>query len=162
MRGLIFWASSMALAFLVTAGAFLVLAELGSDLSGRNLSSGPQPEEHGPSLVLNVGEEQLEKLEGAPDQPLTIGVRNEGGKRLENISVTLEAAPEDTSSPARHFYQATVRSLPAGGYETIDFELDLSFPDSSAKSSEQSLGIVEVRAVTPGGLSAVRTAILPL
>lgn len=162
MRGLIFWVSSMALAFLVSAGAFLLLAELGSDLSGRKFSSGPQPENPGPPLVLNIGEEQLKKLESAPNQPLTIGIRNEGSKRLKNISVTLESAPEDTSSPEKHFYQATVKSLPAGEYKTIDFNLDLAFPDNSAKSSEQNLGIVEVRAVTPGGLSAVRTAVLPL
>lgn len=159
---MIFCVSSMALAFLVTAVAFLLLAELGSELSGRQFSSDPQPENSGSSLVLNIGEKQLENLKSTSNQPLTIGIRNEGSKRLENISVTLEAAPEDTSSPTKHFYQATVKSLPAGEYETVDFNLDLAFHEESAKGSEQSLGILEVRAVTPGGLSAVRTAVLPL
>ena len=167
MKSLLLWISGAALAFLVTAAAFLALAEIGSSLSERSLPS--RPDKPGPSLSMNLGETQLEKLRSEPGQRLALGLRNEGKNKLSNISVTVEVSSEDTSLSDARYYRHTLRSLPPGKYATVGFRLDLSpFSPSApgktgrdAANPEMPRQVIEIRATAPGGASGVRTVVLP-
>ena len=165
MRSLLLWISGAALAFLVTAAAFLALAEIGSSFSERSLP--PRPSRSGPSLSMNLGETQLEKLKTKPGQRLVLGLRNEGKNKLSNVSITVEVSSEDTSLSDARYYRHTLKSLPTGKYATVGFRLDLSpFSPSAPGNSdtgnpEMPRQVIEVRATAPGGASGVRTVVLP-
>lgn len=163
MRGVVSWASGAVLAFLLTAGAFLLLANLGTGPSERSLPPDPRSGASGPSLALSLEADQLVSLDRLPDQKLVLGVSNEGDRGLSDVNLTLKVFSENTAISEARYYRATVRSLSAG--ETIDanFEIDLSPPIGAAYSSgsDPPREIIEVRATTPEGVSAVKTAILP-
>lgn len=167
MKNLLLWILGAALAFFVTAAAFLTLAEIGSSLSERSIPS--RPDKPGPSLSMNLGETQLEKLKSEPGQRLVLGLRNEGGNRLSNISVTVEVSSEDTSLTGARYYRHTLKALPSGKYSTVGFQLDLSPFIRSAKGKigryagnpEMPRQVIEIQATAPGGASVVRTVILP-
>lgn len=164
MKAVISWVFGMAVAFAATAGAFLLLAEIGSEPPERNLPEAGQSRA-GSSLLLNIGEEQLKDLENRPNQTLTVGVRNRGESPLSNVSLTFRIISEDTSTPEVRFEQITLPDLAPGQYTPISFTLDLSpFAPSGSQPSEgadQTRKIVEVRATAPSGVSAIRTIILP-
>lgn len=166
MRSLLLWALGVALAFFVTAGAFLLLAELGSRPLERSFNPDVGQETTGSPLLLNIGQEQLRSLERARGQPLTIGVRNQGESRLSDISLTLRVASENTAAPEIRFYRGTLDGLSPGEYSTLGFKLDLSpFAPPGGRGSPAtgslSRTIIEVRAIVPRGDSAIRTVILP-
>ena len=154
MRGAAILVSGAALAFLLTSGAFLLLANLGSNPSERTLApaaSGPEP-----FLTLTFGKSQLESLQQAPDQRLAPVVRNGREEPISDVNITLEVSSENTAlSEVRH-YRATVEKLDPGESISVPFEIDLSPLGQSPDRM-----ILEVQATTPEGLSAVRTAILP-
>lgn len=164
MREALCWLSATGLAFLVTAGAFLMLANLSSDRQEQRLPT-PRSSESGPVLKMDLREERLEELAHAPDQNLEIEVSNAGTKPVSGVNATVRVASEDTSLPEVRFYRADVGKLGAGDAKTVSFEVDLSPFGSTAPGGTAPLEpprfIVEVRATTPGGASAVRTAILP-
>jgi hypothetical protein len=164
------WVSGAALAFFITASAFLLLANIGTGPSEKSLPPDPQPAESGPALELDLDEDQLASLRPLPGQELELGVSNPGGKDLSNINLILEVSSENTALSDTDYYRKTLDELAAGRSVTVPFYVDLSVPESTTMASgtsavavpEPPRKIVEVRATTPEGVSAIKTAIVPL
>ena len=164
MREAVLWISGAALAFFVTAGAFLLLANLGSGPSEQSLPPDPRPAPSGPALELNLDEGELASLQALPEQRLDLGVENPGDEDLSDVNLTLEVSSENTALTDARYYRRTVDNLEAGRNLTVSFYLDLSAPEETnpAAVPEEPRKILEVRATTPTGVSAIKTAILPL
>ena len=165
MRGAALWGAGAALAFFLTAGAFLFLANLATGPAAEDLPAAPARGETGPALDLDLNRDRLASLEPAPDQELLLTVENAGGKDFSNVNLTLEASSEDTANPRSRYYRRTLRDLEAGERVEVGFLLDLSKPpegSAAPTASEERSEILEIRATTPEGVSEVRTAILPL
>ena len=163
MRSAALWAAGAALAFLLTAGAFLFLANLATGPATEDLPAPPARGETG--LDLDLNRDRLASLESAPDQELLLTVENAGGKDFSNVNLTLEASSEDTANPRSRYYRRTLRDLKAGERIEVGFLLALSKPPEGSVAPTASEGraeILEIRATTPEGVSEVRTAILPL
>lgn len=165
MREIALWASGAALAFLVTAGAFLLLANLATGSSVENLSPDPGPGRTGQVLELDLDEGRLASLRAGPAQELTLAVQNQGDQNFSHVNLTLEVSSENTALPETRYYRHTVRTLGAGESRNVRFIMDLSESegtkgDTLAPPDPQK--ILEIRATTPEGRSAVRTAIVPL
>ncbi len=159
------WVSGATLAFLITAGAFLLLANLGTGPSEKNLPADPGTGKSGPDLELNLGEGTLTTLAPLPQQRFDLTVENVGSEDLSDISLTVEVSSENTALPDARYYRETVEKLAAGESTIVPFYLDLSTPQAGLTVPalpEPPRTIVEVRATTPEGVSAVKTAILPL
>ncbi len=165
MRDAALWAAGAALAFLLTAGAFLILANLATGSSAEDLPAAPARGKPGPALDLDLNRDRLASLKPAPDQELLLTVENAGGKDFPNVNLTLESSSEDTANPNSRYYRRTLRDLKAGENVEVSFLLDLSGqPQASGAptASDERSEILEIRATTPEGVSVVRTAILPL
>lgn len=158
MRGIVSWISGAALAFLLTAGAFLLLANAGDSPTEKSLRPDPPSAPSGPLLELQLPRDRLASLEQRPDQRLSIGVHNAGDEKLSDINVSVKVSSENTALSEARYYQTSVESLAAGKTAPREFILDLSV---SEQSPEPARAIIEVRATTPSGVSSVRTAILP-
>jgi hypothetical protein len=162
------WVFGTALAFFVTASAFLLLATLGTGPSEKSLPPDPRPAESGPALELNLDEDQLASLRALPGQELELNVSNPGGEDLSNVHLTLEVSSENTALSDTRYYRETLDEVAAGRSVTVRFYLDLSVQESTTGSSTSAAApepprrIVEVRATTPEGVSAIKTAIVPL
>jgi hypothetical protein len=82
------------------------------------------------------------------------------------VNLTLEVSSENTALSDARYYRETVDELAAGKSTIVPFYLDLSPPEVSTLATtavpEPPRTIVEVRATTPTGVSATKTAILPL
>jgi hypothetical protein len=158
------WISGAALAFFVTAGAFLLLANLGTGPSEKSLPPDPRPAQSGPVLELSLDEGQLASLEALPGQRLDLRVENRGDEDLSDVNLTLEVSSENTALSDASYYRQTVDKLAAGESDTVSFYVDLSIREGTnlAAVPEPPRTIVEVRATTPTGVSTVKTAILPL
>ena len=165
MRETAFWVSGAAVAFFITAGAFLLLANLGTGPSEKNLPADPGTGKAGPDLELNLGEGTLTTLAPLPGQRFDLTVENVGSEDLSDVSLTVEVSSENTGLSDASYYRKTVEKLPAGESTIVPFYLDLSTPQAGLtvpEAPEPPRTIVEVRAATPEGVSAVKTAILPL
>jgi hypothetical protein len=166
MREMALWISGAALAFFVTAGAFLLLANLATVPSDRSLTPDPPSRRSGPVLDVSLDEDRLASLRARPGQSLALTLKNEGDRDLKDVNLTLGVSSENTVLPDTRYYHRKVESLPAGESAPVRFEFDLSAFEHSAASTtaapEPSRKILEIRATTPGGLSTVRTAVLPL
>ena len=166
MREAALWASGAALAFFVTAGAFLLLANLGTGPSEESLQPDPRPASSGPALQLNLDEGELASLRALPDQRLDVGVKNSGDEGLTDIHLILEVSSENTAQSDPRYYRETVDTLDAGKSTIASFSLDLLTQEGTSLTvpavPESPRTIVEVRATTPTGVSAIKTAILPL
>lgn len=167
MRGLLIWLFGAALAFLLTAGAFLVLANFSSSLSARNFDPGPAPSNSGPPLQLELAEARLENLRKSSNQTLPLRVENAGEETLSRINLTMRVTSENTSQPEPRYYRATVEDLTPGDSKTVRFTIDLSPPNASERrrTSSDSLeprSVLEIQATTPQGISAIKTAVLPI
>ena len=166
MRETVFWVSGAAVAFFITAGAFLLLANLGTDPSEKNLPADPGADRSGPGLDLALEEGALAALAPLPDQRLDLIVENVGSEDLSNVNLTLEVSSENTALSDARYYRETVDTLAAGRVEAVPFDLDLSAPEGTSlavpAAPEPPRTILEVRATTPTGVSAVKTAVLPL
>jgi hypothetical protein len=167
MREAALWISGAALAFLATAGAFLLLANLGTGPSERHLSPDSRPEQSGPALDIFLDQEQLASLEALPGQVLRVRVTNPGDEDLSHVNLTVEVSSENTAAPNARYYRESLNELTAGNSVPVPFYIDLSEPASTASSSgsappEPSRKIIEVRATTPEGISTIKTAILPV
>ena len=165
MREAVLWISGAALAFLVTAGAFLLLANLGTGPSEKSLAPDPRPAASGPALELNLDEGELASLRALPDQRFEVGVQNLGDEDLKDIHLTLEVSSENTALSNARYYREAVGPLAAGRAVAAHFDLDLSAPEGTGQAvpagPEPPRTILEVRATTPTGVSAVKTAVLP-
>jgi hypothetical protein len=166
MRDVVFWLSGAALAFMVTAGAFLLLANLATTPSEKSLNPDRVPVGSGPAIDLQLDRERLASLEPLPDQILDLSVENEDDKPLSDVNVILITSTENTALSDSRYYRQTVEKIPAGEAESVRFEFDLVVPEQpvrrpSAAPPEPSREILEIRATTPEGTSTVRTVILP-
>lgn len=162
MRGFAPWIAGSILAFLVTSAAFLALANLGAAPSEIRLESRePQPRSNS-SLDLGLDEAGLASLEAAEGQSITLDVRNGGDEALSDVALTVEVYSEDTSLSESGRYRKTIQEITPGETATVPFDLDLSPPEDAPAypSPEPPRTIVEVRATTPEGVSAIRTVIL--
>lgn len=158
MRGVLWWIPGAALAFVLTAGAFLLLANASGSPSDKSLRPDSPSAPSGPSLELQLPRDRLAALEHSPDQNLAISIRNAGDERLSDINVSVKVSSENTALSEARYYQSSVESLAAGETAPKEFVLDLSV---AAQSPEPARAIIEVRATTPSGVSSVKTAILP-
>ena len=166
MRDVVFWLSGAALAFLITAGAFLLLANLATAPSEKSLRPDQTPGGSGHTVDLELDSERLAHLRSLPDQSLEVVVENEGSKRLSDVNVTLIVSSENTALSDSRYYRRTVEEIPAGGAAGVRFEFDLATLEQPgakqlAATQEPSREILELRAATPEGGSTVRTVILP-
>ena len=166
MKDIIFWLSGAALAFLVTAGAFLLLANLATAPSQKRLNPDQASGGSGQSVDLILDREQLASLRYLPNQSLTLVVENEGGEQLSDVNVTLIVFPENTALSDRRYYRQTIEKIPAGEAASVRFEFDLLIREEPVArpptaNPEPSREILEIRATTPEGNSTVRTVILP-
>ena len=167
MRGMMLWVSGAALAFFVTAGAFLLLANLATVPSERSLAPDPASGGSGHTMELILDEDRLASLRALPGQNLDLVVRNKGTGELSHVNVSLSVFSENTAIPDSRYYRQTVEKLPAGKAANVRFEFDLSALEQPAARPptavpEPSRKILEIRATTPEGVSTVRTVILPL
>jgi hypothetical protein len=76
----------------------------------------------------------------------------------------LDVASEDTTRPRARYYQETGNLAPEET-TTVEFEIDLTPPVTDEgretyPAEGQARGVLEIRATTPDGASAVKTAIL--
>jgi hypothetical protein len=158
------WISGAALAFLLTAGAFLLLANLGTGPSEKSLGPGPRSGgSEGPDLELGLDEGQLAALEALPNQNLDLVVKNGGQRALSDVNLTLEVSSENTALTDASYYRRTLQEIDGGQAVKVDFVLDLSPPAQTVPGQpEPPRTLLEIRATTPDGVSAVRTVILPL
>src|SRR5919107_4180772 len=127
----------------------------------------PPPAETGPALELTLNQERLASLRALPGQELEVGVRNAGDEDLSGVNLTVEVSSENTALPDALYYRDNVNELPAGSSVPVRFYLDLSQRKSTMGAAttapavpEPPRKIIEVRATTPEGESAIKTAIV--
>jgi hypothetical protein len=166
MRDIVFWLSGAALAFLVTAGAFLLLANLATAPSEKSLNPAQARGESGQAVDLILDRERLASLEPRPNQSLDLVVENEDREQLSDVNVTLSIFSENTAISDFRYYRQTVEKIPAGEAASVHFEFDLLVREEPVArpptaNPEPSREILEIRARTPEGNSTVRTVILP-
>jgi uncharacterized membrane protein len=162
VKNALLWLSGAALAFFVTASAFLVLANLGSGLSERKLPQSSRSEENPLPLSLKLEESRLSSLRARPGQKLSVEVINRGEKDLREIELDVEVSSENTAAPDTRRYETNIESLAAGESRTVDFDVDLSPGERVPGSSEPPRSIIEVRATTSGRMTVFRTVVLPV
>ncbi len=173
MRDIVLWALGGLLAFLATAGAFLLLANFGdgareSDPIPRaKPSTSPDLEPPPVPLVMTLPEDQLEGLQRRPGQRLTLNVENGSDEELPIVELTLDVVSENTARPNKRSYQQTLGPLAPGEAIEAEFEIDLSLSmpagtrgKANPSSEGQAREILEVQATTPEGASAIKTAVL--
>lgn len=171
MRDVILWALGGLFAFLATAGAFLLLANLGDDAAAGDPIPRAEPSGSpsgtsgsGPVLVLGLHKDRLEGLERRPGQRLALDVENGGDEDLRGVEVSLDVFSGNTARPGGRSYEQTVGRLSPGEDTSVEFEIDLSPPSPAGAANPgpegQTREILEVRASTPEGASAVKTAVL--
>ena len=168
MKNFLIWFLGALGAFVFTAGAFLLLANLGSNASERSLEPPSSSSNVRLPLELRMNEDQLSSLEARRGQELNLIVENGGSSSFSKVSLTLRVSSEDTALTGARYYQAKVENLEAGGSKPVRFPLDLS-PISDAggaetyqpEDQERSRVVLEVQATTPEGISTVKTAVLP-
>jgi hypothetical protein len=153
MRDVVFWLSGAALAFLLTAGAFLFLANLATAPSEKRLNPDQAGGGSGQAVDLILDREQLASLKSLP-------------ARLSNVNVTLRVFSENTALSNPRYYRQTVEKIPVGRAARVRFEFDLPAREDPVarprtENPEPSREILEIRATTPEGNSTVRTVILP-
>ena len=163
MRDVVFWLSGAALAFLLTAGAFLFLANLATAPSEKRLNP---DQAGGESVDLILDRERLASLKSLPHQSLALVVENQGGEQLSNVNVTLRVFSENTVLSNPRYYRQTVEKIPSGEAARVRFEFDLPAREDPVarprtENPEPSREILEIRVTTPEGNSTVRTVILP-
>jgi hypothetical protein len=166
MRDIAFWLSGAALAFLVTAGAFLFLANLATAPSEKRLNPDQARDESGQAVDLILDRERLASLRSLPDQSLAPVVENGGTKQLLDVNVTLHVFSENTALSDSRYYRQTVEKIPAGEAARVRFEFDLPAREEPvarppSANPEPTREILEIKATTPQGNSTVRTVILP-
>jgi len=165
MKDIAFWLSGATLAFLVTAGAFLLLPNLATAPSEASLNPNQAKGGSGQAVDVILDKEQLASLEPRPDQSLDLVVENEGGEQLSDVNVALRVFSENTALSDSRYYRQTVEKIPASEAASMRFEFDLLARErpvaTPTANPEPSREILEIRTTTPEGTSTVRTVILP-
>lgn len=161
-KDVILWLSGAAMAFLVTAGAFLLLANAGDGPSQESLQPESPSARSGPALELSLDKDRILSTPPLPRQEIAVEVINAGKEELTKINVTVKVFSENTAVPEARYYRENLERLSPGESTTAPFTVDLSpFEETTEMAPEPARKIIEVRATTPSGVSAVRTAILP-
>jgi hypothetical protein len=164
MRGVAVWFSGAALAFFLTAGAFLLLASIATVPSEKSLVPDPPETASQPAVGLQLNADQLASLRPEKDQSLDLTLRNESSTPLSHVNVTLSVSSENTALSTSRYYRHMVEKLPASGTADIRFGFDLSEPKqriTGRPASEPAREILEIKATTPEGISTMKTVILP-
>ena len=164
MRGVAFWLSGAALAFLLTAGAFLLLANLATVTSEKSLTPEPSEAGPGPAVELALDAGQLASLRPRPNQNLDLVVKDEGSRPLSDVNVTLSVSSENTALSDYRYYRRTVEKVAAGGAADVRLRFDLSefgHRVTERPASEPARKILEFKASTSDGISTAKTVILP-
>jgi hypothetical protein len=164
VRDMAFWLSGAALAFLLTAGAFLLLANLATVPSEKSLTPEPPEAGPGPAVELALDAKQLASLKPRPDQNLDLVVKNEGSRPLSDVNVTLSVSSEDTALSDYRYYRQTVEKVAAGRAADVHLRFDLSEAGhrvTERPASERARKILEFKASTPDGISTAKTVLLP-
>lgn len=167
MKGFLVWSLGGIVAFLATAGAFLLLASLGSPSE----TSSPIPpagrtdtKASSPTLVLNLSEERLAGLERAPKQSISLDIINGGDEDLAPVELELEILPPDAARDGERNYRKTLENLAPGETAAVEFEVDLSpaLPARTSPSDANSRAreALQFDATAPGVAPAVKTAVL--
>jgi len=164
MRDVAVWFSGAALAFFLTAGAFLLLANIATVPSEKSLA--PEPPDAAPQDVveLELNADQLASLKPEPDQSLDLTLRNESELTLPALNVTLKVSSENTALSGSRYYRQMIEMVPSNGTADIPFEINLSEPEqriTGRPASEPAREILEIKATTPDGISTTKTVILP-
>ena len=167
MTNFALWLLGALAAFFLTAGAFLLLANLGAG-PGR---SGPIPQdpraespEAGPALSVRFAQGTLEELETSTGQTVVLYVENLGEEEIPAVDVGLAVASESTAGTPERDYGISVANLAPGETRTVEMEVDLSAPIAAESGELATSGgreILEARATAPGDPSAIQTAVLP-
>ena len=167
MRDVALWTLGALFAFVATAGAFLLLANLGDIATASDPIPRAEPSEtskSSPTLVLELPEERLEALQRSPVQTIALDVENGGDEEMPSVYLALDVVSENTAQPRKRSYEQTVERLASGETVAVEFEIDLSPPPPNRRpegsTAQQPREILEVRASTPEGASAIKTAIL--
>lgn len=161
-RDVILWLSGAAIAFFITAGAFLLLANAGEGPAQQSLEPESPSTGSGPALELSLDRDRLLSMPPLPQQEMDVEVINAGREGLQKINVTIRVFSEDTTLPEARYYRKELELLAPGESATAAFAVDLSpFEETTEEDSKRARKIIEVRATTPSGISAVRTVILP-
>ena len=164
MRGVVVWFSGAALAFFLTAGAFLLLANMATVPSEKNLAPEPPDASSQDVVELELNADQLASLKPEPDQSLDLTLRNESNIPLSDVNVTLSAFSENTAHSGSRYYRQMIEMVPSNGTADIPFEINLSEPEqriTGRPASEPAREILEIKATTPDGISTTKTVILP-
>ena len=123
MREAAFWLSGAALAFFLTAGAFLLLANLATVPSERSLAPDPPRGRIRAAVELALDAEQLASSRPGPDQSLDLAVRERGrrapiGRERDPDRLLREHRPRGLS-----LLPADDREGAAGETADVHFEL---------------------------------------
>ena len=164
MRGVAVWFAGAALAFFLTAGAFLLLANIATIPAEKSLAPEPPAAASQPVVGLNLDADQLASLKPKKDQSLDLEVINESDAPLSDVNVSLGISSENTALSASRYYRHSLEEIPAGGTADIRFEFNLSEPRqrvTGRPASEPARQILEFKATTSDGESTVKTVILP-
>lgn len=168
MKGVLIWLFGTAGAFLITAGVFLLLANLGSNASESSLETPTATSNPRAPLQLNIDRARLGSLEAFEDQELAVVVRNGSDNSFSKVSLTLRVSSEDTTLTRARYYRAEVSRLREEKSESVPFTLDLSplagLPENEARLPGDLIRnrvVLEIQATTPEGISTVKTAVLP-
>jgi hypothetical protein len=164
VRDVALWLSGAALAFFLTAGAFLLLANLATIPADKSLAPDPAQDGPGAAVELELDAEQLASLRPQQDQSLDLAVKNEGSRPLSDVNVTLNVSSENTALSDIRYYRQTVGTVADGGRAEVRFSFDLSEPEqrvTGQPASEPARELLEFKATTPGGISTAKTVVLP-
>lgn len=170
MRGFALWLLGASVAFFVTAGAFLFLANLGAGppRPGQIPQAPRDAPGAGPELTVSFAGDRLGELERSPGQTVLLYVENTGEEEVPKVDLALAVSPESAVRTRERDYQTSVRNLAPGERRAVELEVDLSPPMPaqspavpSGEETEDEREILEARATAPGGRSAVQTAVLP-
>jgi len=122
-------------AFLLTASAFLRLANFVSDPATSDSITRAEPSEAQnttPALVLELPQNRLEELKRGPGQKLALDVENGSAEELSDVTLALDVVSDDTANPrARYrarYYQEVIEKLVPAETATVEFDIDLSPP----------------------------------
>lgn len=171
VRGILFWTASTVLAFVATAGVFLMLAEIGTSQPGQSLSAGGGPTAQSEPLSVELQRSELTSLEEARDQTLGLTLSNGSDRKLTGVNVYLILYSEDTASQDTRYYEAKIQKLSPGESKKVRFNKKLDFsppqstsgegkPQNRGSQKDDAFNILEIRAASSEGVSTVKTAVL--
>jgi hypothetical protein len=158
VRGaVLLWVSGAAVAFLATAGAFLLLASLATrpEPPGPDASRIPNPGATSRAtggVFVEIDEGSLAGLRAAPDQQLAVNVRNTGDAELSRVRVDLAVFPAGSpaGTPPRTYREEVGEVLPGRPME-VGFDVDLSPPEANGARTGEERPYLEVRASSEAG-----------